>query len=64
MNEIKDIECLRANQVARALSVKPTTVYKWIQRGKLACYREGRCILIQLKDVKEFLEKRRIESKS
>lgn len=60
---MEEIKTLRPNQIARALSVKPDTVYKWCQRGLLTHYRAGKVILVRPEDIRDFLEKRRIEAK-
>ncbi len=60
---MKEIEFIRPNQIAKSLSVKPDTVYKWCQRGLLTHYREGKVIMVRPEDIQAFLEKRRIEAK-
>jgi excisionase family DNA binding protein len=54
-------ELLNPQQVAKILSVKPITVYKWVEKDLISCYRLGRCIRFKPEDVERFLEERRIE---
>ena len=52
---------LRAEEVARYLKVKENTVYVWAKRGLLPCNRIGRCVRFRPEDVKELVDRGRVE---
>ena len=60
----ESIELLTIRQVAKAIRVTDSTIYKWCQTGKLPCFtfdngKRG-AVRIRLDDVREFLDKNRV----
>lgn len=51
MNEYLTIE-----EVTKILKVSRTTVYNWMNSGKLKFYKVGRLVRIKSEDLKKFIE--------
>jgi excisionase family DNA binding protein len=54
---------LNAKEVASRLGVTEIAVYKWCSRKVLPHYRLGKLIRIKEEDLKDFVEKRRVEGR-
>ncbi len=48
---------LTINEVSGILSIKPATIYKWVERGLLPANKMGRLVRIRLADLQEWIEK-------
>ena len=62
--ETDSIELLTVQQVSKSLRGKRDTIYKWCKRGILNHYKldgDRGSVRIGLRDVKDFLNKRRVE---
>ena len=61
---VESIELLTIGQVAKAIRVTDSTIYKWCQSGKLPHFRfdNGKrgAVRIRLDDVREFLDRNRV----
>jgi excisionase family DNA binding protein len=54
---------LTVGDAARVAGVKTTTIYAWIQRGKLVSIRFGRGVMIPAPALENFLAEKRRPSK-
>ena len=43
-------------QASRALGVNPTTLYRWIDQGRIPAYRFGKLIKVRPADLETFIE--------
>ena len=50
---------LTPDEIIPRLRVSRSTLYEWLAKGELPCYRLGRIIRIRESDLAEFLERRR-----
>jgi len=56
-NDYKNDSLMTVDDVARYLCVKPTTIYKWVNDGKLKCIRlNNRTIRFDKEAVSTFVE--------
>ena len=58
-----DLQLLRAEDVAKILKIARVTPYQWARRGILPFYQLEGTIRFRLRDVKDFVEARRVEKK-
>lgn len=55
----KDDSLMTVQDVANQLNVSQSMVYGLVERGKLSCFRIGRCLRFTREHVHEFLEQSR-----
>ena len=53
----RETELLGAEDVAKLVGVKETTVYKWCKEGKLPCLKVGKHWRIRRRDLEDFLKR-------
>ena len=61
MNETKEIEriALSVSEVATALGVSARTVRSLLKEGSLPCIRIGTRVLVEVEEVRKFINRRR-----
>lgn len=52
-------ELLSPKELSRVLKVSPVTIYKWVERGVLPCFKLEGVLRFSSDDVLDFLQKRR-----
>ena len=58
MEDPKDLQLLRAEDVARMLKVTPSAVFKWAKAGVIPSYRiHEKCLRFKTEDVSALVEK-------
>ena len=46
------------------LAVKPMTIYGWVHDGYIPYFKLGACVRFKIKDIEEWLEKRKVSSRN
>ena len=60
MQDLQDLQMLRAEDVARILKVTPSAVFKWAKAGVIPSYRiHEKCLRFKREDIAAFVEKGR-----
>ena len=60
MEELENVQLLRAEDVARILKVTPSAVFKWAKAGVIPSYRiHEKCLRFKREDIAAFVEKGR-----
>ena len=58
MQDLQDLQLLRAEDVARILKVTPSAVFKWAKAGVIPSYRiHEKCLRFKRGDIATFIEK-------
>lgn len=50
-------------QLSAMLAVKPMTLYGWVHDGYIPYFKLGACVRFKIKDIDEWLEKRKVSSR-
>jgi excisionase family DNA binding protein len=54
-----DVRLLTVKEAAEMLSLSERTIQRYLKSGELSCVRLGRSVRIELKDLEEFVEKKK-----
>jgi predicted site-specific integrase-resolvase len=58
VQDLQDLQLLRAEDVARILKVTPSAVFKWSKKGIIPSYRiHEKCLRFKREDIAAFIEK-------
>jgi len=60
VQDLQDLQLLRAEDVAQILKVTPSAIFKWAKAGVIPSYRiHERCLRLKMEDIAVFVEKGR-----
>lgn len=52
---------ITVKELGRYLSVKPKTIYSWVESGKIPAYKLNGALRFNIKEINEFIRKNRVQ---